>query len=225
MSQPTNPPPPPINPYDVPEPRRPGMSGTSKVLLGLGVGCGALLLICCGVAGIGGYYAYNLAKNAMSTDPDTIREVTNEIVTITIPESFEPQSSMDLNLPFNQGQMQAVVYNDNAVQGVLMLFQFGNAAMVNDPNLRQQFDNSLSANKKFQHEHLQIEESEKFETTINHEPATFTIAQGTIADAEGKFWRVTGDFRGKGGFAQLMLNAKSPDVTKEQIMEILQSMK
>ena len=41
----------PMNPYDTPEHSRPGMSGTTKVLLGMGIGCGVLVLLCCGFFG------------------------------------------------------------------------------------------------------------------------------------------------------------------------------
>src|SRR5262245_24497058 len=86
----------PINPYDSPSTPRPGMSSSTKVLVVLGIGFCALMLVCCGGLGMGGFYFYRVASKAMITDPDEIRRVTNEIVTITIPDSFEPKMAMNM---------------------------------------------------------------------------------------------------------------------------------
>ena len=94
----------PMNPYDSPESGKPGMSGTAKVLMVFGIGFVVLAVLCCGGVGFFGYWGYNLAKNAMSQDPETIRRVTDEIVTIAIPDAFEPQMSMDMKAPVRPGK-------------------------------------------------------------------------------------------------------------------------
>jgi hypothetical protein len=215
MSQPTN-------PYDKSEPAPQGMSGTSKVLLGLGIGCGLVLLLCCGgFAGLT-FYWYNLAKNATSTDPATIRRVTDEIVSIMIPETLKPEMSMDMKIPFNQGAMQAVVYRNEAAGATLTLTQFTNEALSNDPNFKTQFETGMSKHKQ---QSIAISKSEQFETTINGQKAIFTISQGTAPGMADELWQVTGDFQGKGGPAILTLEAKSTDFTKDQVLDILKSMK
>ena len=74
--------PPPVNPYDSPEMARPGMSSAAKVLLGLGIGCGVLVLLCCGGFIFTGVYFTRSIQQAMSEEPDTIRRVADSIVAI-----------------------------------------------------------------------------------------------------------------------------------------------
>ena len=76
----------PMNPYDPPEPPRPGMSGATKVILGLGLGCGITVLLCCGVFGAGMFWVARMAQQSVSNDPDQIHDMTNEIVAIRIPD-------------------------------------------------------------------------------------------------------------------------------------------
>lgn len=122
MSQPTNPPP--VNPYDVPEPRRPGMSGTSKVLLGLGVGCGAMLILCCGLLGFSGYAFVRLAKNSTVHDPQQIEDILAEIVTIEVPERLKPTIGLDVNLPVVGPFLKGVMYQDAGKKSILLVGRF-----------------------------------------------------------------------------------------------------
>ena len=69
--------PPPVNPYDSPETVRPGMSSGAKVLIGLGIGCGVLVLLCCGVFGVSMYF-FGRSFN-MSEDPATVRRVLRQL--------------------------------------------------------------------------------------------------------------------------------------------------
>ena len=91
----------PMNPYDAPEVEPRGMSGTTKVLLAFGIGCGVLLLLCCGLVGFGGFAGYRYFQNALIDDPDKVRQITDAIVTIEIPESLEPKMAMDMRVPFS----------------------------------------------------------------------------------------------------------------------------
>ncbi len=212
----------PMNPYDNAESRPPGMSGTTKVLLGLGIGCGVLALLCCGGAGVTMYWFGKSIQESMSKDPAKIREVTNEIVTIDIPASFQPEMSMDMQIPF-AGGMQMAMYRDPAAGATLTLTQFTSEAIANDPEMREKFETSVDQQHK--KKQMQVNKSENFETTIHGEAATFAIAEGTADNAAGELWQVTGSFHGKAGLAQLMLEAKSSNFTKEQVLELLKSMK
>ena len=71
---------------------------------------------------------------------------------------------------------------------------------------------------------VQIEESEKYDTQVNGEPAHFIIGKGRDEESEQDVWEVTGNFRGKGGPAVLILGLNGTDFTKEQVLEILESM-
>ncbi len=213
----------PINPYDSPEPSRAKMSGTTKVLLGVGILASVMLVLCCGGFGVFSYWAYSLAKNAMSTEPAVIAKRTDEILTITIPDSLPPKMSMDMPIPFAQGAFQMVYYGSPNDENGLALVQFTSEAIAKDPNARLQFNQSM--NSQFHAEDIETVSSEPFETRVNDEPATFTIVQGKHKESSEEFWVVTGNFKGKLGPAELLFHARTADFTQEQVLDLLKSMK
>ena len=124
--------PPPVNPYDSPETVRSGMSGGTKVLLGLGIGCGVLVLLCCGVFGVGAFFFGRSVQHAMSEDPATIRSVTDSIVTIEIPPPLEPKMSLDWTMPIvNRKVMTMAIYADKQDHSGLVLFQLADCSKYN----------------------------------------------------------------------------------------------
>ena len=122
-----------MNPYDSPENFRPGMSTGTKVLLGLGIGCGVLVLLCCGGMMLGGYFFGRSMQEAISEDPQQIAAVATSIVDIEVPAPLEPMFSLDFTIPFvNQKAMAMVVYahkrdgsspKEEKPDSVLVLFQ------------------------------------------------------------------------------------------------------
>ncbi len=214
MSQPTN-------PYDNPDYRPQGMSGTKKLLVGLGLGCGVVLLICCGGFGAATYWGMNLAKNANLTEPAEIRRVTDEIVTISVPPGFEPHRAMDFVVPFGQGTKKIAVYRDTASNGSLKLDQSSGEAATN-PGLAS-MDDSFDA--ELHREPLVVTKSEDFDTKVNGEQAKFVIEQGTRGEGGEEFWHVAGPFHGKGGPAHLEFEVKRSDFPQDQVLDLLKSMK
>jgi hypothetical protein len=213
----------PMNPNDRPEPPRPGMSGATKVLLGLGVGCGLIVLLCCGVFGAGTFFVAQMAQQALSNDPDKVHDLTAEIVTIQIPDTLKPLGSLDLNIPIvNTRLMTGVAYRDASQYNVLMLGQFGEQ-FADDETMQLHW-------KQFSHESgrhaddVRIEESEKYDTQVNGQPANFTIGKGRDRKAEREVWEVAGKFRGHGGPAVLILRLNASDFSKEQVLDVLKSM-
>ncbi|MEX0979176.1 MAG: hypothetical protein WDZ48_10005 [Pirellulales bacterium] len=217
--------PPPINPYDSPETVRPGMSGGTKVLLGLGIGCGVLVLLCCGVFGIGGYFFGRSVQHAMSEDPATIRNVTDSIVTIEIPPPLEPKMSLDWTMPIlDRKVMTMAIYGDKQDHSGLVLFQL--AEDLGDREaMDMQFRNSLRQSGRSQWKEVELKASETFKTEINGSPAEFTLGVGKDEKSGREVAQATGTFSGKGGPAMLFLQVNAKDFTKDQVMEILKSMK
>jgi hypothetical protein len=213
----------PMNPYDQPEPRRPGMGGATKVLLGLGIGCGVIVVLCCGVFGAGTFFLAQMAQQAMSNDPDKVHDLTAEIVTIHIPDMLKPLGSLDLNIPVvNTRILTGVAYRDASKDNVLMLGQFGE--QFGDDETMQLHWKQFSRETRRHEDDVRIEESEKFDTQINGQPANFTIGKGREREADREVWEVAGKFRGKGGPAVLILRLNASDFSKEQVLEILKSM-
>lgn len=225
--------PPPMNPYDVP-PQRTGMSTTAKVLLGTGIGCVVILALCCGTFGLFIYSFVRTMENAKIDDPQQIQDLSEDIVTINVPPALKPRIGIDVKLPFVGMPMVAgVIYSDKeggeldedfSKHNVLLFGQLGQQ-FSDDPNMREQLENFQREAHGQDEEDFKIEESEPFKTTINGEPAEFTISKGRDSDAEDDRWHVMGHFQGKGGPAIFLMHVKAADFSKEQVLAILQSMK
>jgi hypothetical protein len=226
MSQPTPEATPPINPYDSPETVRPvsGTSSGAKVLIGLGIGCGVLVLLCCGIGGIATFYFGRSFQQAMSKDPATVRQVAESIVTIDVPEELEPEVSIDFTLPFvNRKMMSMAVFADRGDHSALVLFQldegFGNA-----DTMQAQFNQQIRESGRGQMEEINVEDSETIKQEINGEEAEFTVGKGKAKEGGREVWQATGGFKGKGGPAMLFVQVDAEKFTKEQVTDVIHSM-
>jgi hypothetical protein len=214
-----------MNPYDTPEYVRPGMSGTAKWLLGLGIGCGVVVLLCCGVFGGGAFWMVRTAQRSISEDPATIRRLTDEIVTIDIPESLPPRTCMDFNIPFwNTKVMTWVAYGEESGGNGLFLAQFGQG-LVDEDSMTTQWRESMRQSGQRDWDDVEIEQTENHEVEINGSATTFRVAKGHESKSKEEVWQLTGSFQGKGGPALMVLKLHGSQFTKQQVLAILDSMK
>lgn len=216
--------PPPVNPYDSPETVRPGMSSGAKVLLGLGIGCGVLVLLCCGGIGAFTFFSVRSVQRAASEDPATIRQVTESIVTIDVPPALEPKFSLDWTIPFVNSSVWAAVYADQKDHSSLVLFQI-DKELGNAEAMKLQFQQSLRDAGREEWKEVDLDDSETVEVEINGEKAKFEVGSGTRDDADTKVWQATGAFDGRSGPAMLFMQLGADDFDKEQVLAILNSMK
>jgi hypothetical protein len=195
------------------------------VLLGLGIGCGVLVLLCCGVFGIGGYFFGRSMQHAMSEDPATIRGVTDSIVTIEIPPALEPKMSLDWTMPIlDRKVMTMAIYSEKDEHSGLVLFQL--AEDLGDPEaMEMQFRNSMRQSGGKQWEEVDLQSSEAYKTEINGSPAAFTVGVGKDEKSGREVVQATGTFSGKGGPAMLFLQVNAENYSKDDVMAILRSMK
>ena len=215
--------PPPVNPYDSPETVRPGMSSGAKVFLGLGIGCGVLLLLCCGFFGVAAYFfgrSFNIDE-----DPATVRRVADSIVTIDVPETLEPRFSFDWTLPVvNRKMMSMAMYADEEENSDLILFQISED-LGNRDAMKMQLQESLRDAGRGQWEEVNLDESETFETEINGDSAEFTVGKGKKKGSGREVWQAIGAFEGNGGPAMLFMQLGAEDFSNEQVMDVLKSMR
>lgn len=213
-----------FSPYEEPPQRKPGMSGTAKVLLGLGIGCGLLLLLCCGGVFIVGFGTMRSFQRGFSEDPVIAREITQRITDIEIPDDLDPKGSMDLKAPFFGTQLALFAfYGDEDQHNVLVVGEISSKLM-DESNVEAQFKETMRNSGRGGPADLQITDSETYRPRINGEEAKFRIANGKAEDSGDTFWQVQGVFRGHNGPAFLFAQMKSPPATKEQMMEIINSM-
>ncbi len=214
----------PINPYDSPQTPPPGMSSGAKVLLGLGIGCGVVVLLCCG-GGVAAMFFFGRGlQRATSEDPETIRRVTAEIVSIEVPPQLEPQMSLDYSVPFVNRKVMMAIYGQKEDKSMLALFQvdekFGNPKV-----MRAQFEQSMEESGRNEWNEVELKEAETLKLEINGTDAEFKVGLGQRNKDDRHVWQATGTFEGKGGPAMLFMQLNAEDFTKEDAMAVLKSMK
>ena len=181
----------PMNPYDSPEAPRPGMSGTAKLFLGLGIGCGVLVLLCCGGFVATFYYFGRSAANSVTKDPAKIREITDKIVAITVPDSLPPATAMEWNLPlFNFTVMTFAQYGDEHGPNLLGLAQFNEN--FDEKQMRTQWRDSMSQNGRQGFEEIEIEKSETRGAGRQRRAGRVHLGRRAGGNSDDKVWQVTG---------------------------------
>jgi hypothetical protein len=213
-----------VNPYDSPE-TRPAGSGSSKVLWGLAIGCGVLVVLCCGGVGLSGFLFYRSMN--LSQDAADVRAVTESIVTIEVPPELEPKVSMDWTIPFvNRKMMSMAIYGDDKDHSGLVLFQLDEGmGGANRDAMEAQFKQQMRQSGEGEMADVKIEEPETFKTTINGEETEFTYGQGKHEKDGREVWQASGGFAGKGGPAMLFMQLDGTSFSKEQVVGVLESMK
>ena len=214
----------PMNPYDQMPPEQRGMSGTTKVLLAFGIGCGVLVLLCCGVFGITGYSGRELLQRVVQRRPGQGADITDAIVTIEIPESLEPQGSLDLRVPIQGDRiMTGALYGSKEGDNHLIIGEF-NPEMVDSGDIETQFRKSMRGTDRGEHENLDIIESETYDAKINGEDAAFRVSKAEGRESKKAYWQVTGEFRGDAGPAMLIMGLEADKFSKDDVINIIKSM-
>jgi hypothetical protein len=216
MSQPNDPGPPPINPYD----EHGGMSGTSKVLLGVGIGCGVLILLCCGTLGVATYVVSRVAQKATIKEPAQIEAIAADIVSMKVPEPLKPLVALDIVLPIVGPVAKGAAYSDESHQSFLALGQF-NQSFSDRHNLEAQLRAGLGQQND---EDVEIQETFDLDSKINDEPASFVISKGIGKQSKEEIWEIRGEFHGKSGPALLIFKGKAATFSKDQLLDMLKSM-
>lgn len=204
----------------------PPEKGRSRnVLLALGIGCGVLLLLCCG--GFAGVTWWGSAKFKESTseDPAVIRRIASEIADVPLPDAFKPRYALNMTVPFTQMKVKGVVYS--AEQNAMFMMGEFNAQMSDAE--RENFLQEMRKNVQIQggnnRQKLDILESKTVDLTMRGKPASFKFAKAENTETKGKFWEVMGTFNGKEGPAMIMIAAPLDQFTEAQLKQMLEKTK
>jgi hypothetical protein len=203
-----------------------GMSGTTKLLVGLGCGCSLAILACAGIVGTVVWTTTRYVKEAASDEPATIRRLTNEIVSIEVPATLEPRISFDAKVPFSKEPLGvAVFYASKADDAELMLIEL--RAPIADKREREKIEAQI-------HEFLEkgdrpekrvrVESSTPHDVTIHGEPGRFVIGKGVSPDDKRPMWQVTGEFAGAQGPSQFRFVGPVDAYSEADLLQMLDSM-
>jgi hypothetical protein len=197
----------------IPPPPRRGR-GT---LLALGLGCGTMLLLCCG--GIGGIFF--LVWSSSSSEPADVRRVAAEIADVPLPAEFEPQGSIDMPVSFFGAKMKGVLY-ETKKKSAFVMAEF--SAKLSEAE-RENFFETIRMRLHTADDKLDILETKTVDFTMRGEPASFKFAKVQNVDTKQKFWRAAGTFEGKGGPAMVMMMVPLEDYNEAQLKQIFENTK
>ena len=189
-----------------------GMSTGVKVLIGCGVIGGVMALVCCG----GFMYLGMQVANMATEDPVEVRNISDEIADIELPDEFVPKFGMQGEMFGVGGQMAA--YEDG--EKVLMLMQMKGPAGFDAEQMRQEFQRQL--NQQGRNTDINIESTEQKEITLAGEETTIQIIKGT-GEGGKEMRQVQGVFKGRDGAAFVMYISPEEDWDEELVIQLLET--
>ena len=205
-------------------PQTPPPKGGSKVWLFLGLGCGFVLLLCCG-GGVGFIF---FAKSAMQVvaDPAAAQQQANQIADFDLPGGFKAQSAVLVKNPLTgQAVMTVVVFSTDNNEPGIFLMEFGQLmANVDRGQLKTQMEQQMQQQGQ-QMKKLEVAESRDVDVQIRGKPATFKIQKAQDPQTKQQFVQVEGVFEGKQGPAILFGQLKADGFTEDDAEKLVRSIK
>jgi hypothetical protein len=201
-----------------------GMSTTTKMLLIFGGIGGVLMLACCGGVAYIGVRGAAFLQQSFSEDPVVIRQRTQDMVQIDIPDSFEPEGAFDFII------LRMVMYRSSN-QSALMLMEM-NISMAGTP--QEQRDEMLRGMRQQQQKqnapggaNAQVNklESTTKEIEIDGKPVEFEFIKGTQQGQNRTVRQVLGVLEGKRGAVMLMLIVPEEDYDEDAVIKMLKSIR
>lgn len=191
-----------------PQPRKKSRSLKWVVIVLAGL-CG---VCCCVPTGLFVYVGYG---DSITTDPDTIRARTAEIVTIVPPPHLQPRAA----LKPRQGRASIVIWGNG------IGFRTGGMVLAESRGLTQnELDSEAFAQMEFQlaTQLSSIDEQTTRTHAINGAEASFRVANGTAGGE--KYVQLKGQFKGRNGPGFLLLRLPEVAYDEAEIDAMLKSM-
>ena len=201
----------------------PRQGGGGKIWLFLGLGCGFVLLLCCGV---GGFMVYQVRENfAPVNDPAGVTAMAQGIADVEVPAGFRPATGFKFTIPFTDQSMTMVVFQAENNQGGVFLCEFSAGfGAGNQEQFKQQMEQSLNQ-QGHGTKQLQVLETRTIEVTIHDEPATFNIQKAKDPNDNREYVQVIGVFKGKSGTSMLMAQLPADQYTEDDAEKLVRSIK
>ncbi len=196
-------------------------------LMGCGLGCGVMMLVCCGGATIIAYGTIRTFEDSLTDDPDEILALSEQIATFDRPADLAPQGGFDFDtsLLWQPIEVKGALYESQASEGIFVLVEFGEMFDDNTVDyLRSQIQKAIREEDDLE-SRIRIDgEPEEITLTIRGEETTFTFNRGTELESDRQFIQAAGRFPGHDGrigFVMLVLPADEYD--EQQIVELIES--
>ncbi|HWL09682.1 MAG TPA: hypothetical protein VNQ76_14825 [Planctomicrobium sp.] len=173
------------------------------LLILVGVLSTGLVFACC-FSGIALWWFRPITVN----DPERARELTHQIVSISIPESFVPKGTVEWNVGFVM-RLRGVYYERLVGDGVLSLLEV-NTRLANDDTVRRHIRETL-LEESSRGTTLVVDpaKNQKETLVINGEPVMFNLDIARDPRTNEAFRLVEGVFQGNSGQVLLSLRVDS----------------
>lgn len=190
-----------------------GMSTAAIILIVLGSLAAVGALVCCG----GMFWGMKQFGQMVSNDPATVRQVANDITTMTVPEEFPPLGSFQI-----PGAFRMAFFGVQAGTKTFMLMEGG--AGKSAEQMRQQLDQQA----QLQGGGTAVTSQDMFTRDVNiRGQATQVQFIRGVANVNGEnveVFQVSGAFQGKGGPAIFLLTVPVAEWDEQRIVIFLESM-
>ncbi len=199
-------------------PKKTGMSTTTKVVLVMLTVGGGMLLLCCGGAIAFTWYAARQVQNSMTTNPVQVQEMTEQIVSIDIPESYEPKTSMTMEM---FGMKMSNYARKDDPRGVLIVMQNRAGFNANDEQSRKRMLDQMRMQMGMQGG--AATNSETREVDIDGEKVPFQF--NTLDQNGQKMKQVMGLVPLKSGAVLIMIMLPEELYDEDEIVAMLESIR
>jgi len=207
----------------------PKKRGGFNWLLGCGLGCGVMVLICCGGVGILAYQMVKLFNDSLTEVPEEIVAISDRVATFDRPDSFEPVlgAKFDIHL-FGQNLVATgAIFAPKGKEGLFVLAEFGEAFAGNSADyLKMQMKSVIEQTGRNPESTIDFDgEPQEVAIIIRGEEQTFQFTRGKDIKNDQEYIQVLGDFPGEKGPAVVWGILPLEDYSEQDIVDIIQSIK
>ncbi|RPI81771.1 MAG: hypothetical protein EHM42_10200 [Planctomycetaceae bacterium] len=196
------------------------MDTTTKVVLIMLTVGGVAMFLCCGGLMVGGWCFACSVSQSITMNPVDVRAATDEIVTIDIPDGFEPKQSMRMDM---LGMKMAIYGRPDAPNAVILIMQNRFAFDVNDEQQRKQMFDAMRQQAGLPAGQEGASTSETRDIEIDGQEVPF---QFTTLDQNGqKVRQVMGFVPLKSGMVMIMIMVPEEQYDEDQIVAMLESIR
>ncbi len=191
---------------------------SARLLVTAGIGCGLLMLLCCGGFATISLLTGKYSQKRATMDPNEIRSFTKAIAALDIPSFLQPQSGVQITVSGDVTQTGVVYLSQDNADSLTI----GQVAESDGADSRRQLD-ALLAGAGIPREELLIQQSTRVERKINGETTSFTVSKGSGEVSQNEYWRIRGEFRGRNGRALLFCQTRADAWSEQQIEQFILS--
>ncbi len=209
-------------------PASPGMGTGTKILLGCSIGCGAMMLLCCGGLFATSYLGARWLQRSVIREPAEIQAIAADVAAIDVPDHLQPKAGVNMHVPIiDRTFIKAVVYTDEEQKQIVAIGEFAESlSAVDEKTLRDEIDRALEKQetRKDGDDEFRITETHSVELEIRGQPAKFRIEEGTDSH-DKKLVRAFGEFPGHHGLGLVFLQLDGETHSVENVEQILRSIR